>query len=52
MRDVKGTSALTDVVGGTLDTTFGAEELAELENVITRQGEIEAALVAVGILPA
>lgn len=45
-------TALTAVVGGTLDTTWGADELAELENVIERQAEIEAALVAAGILTA
>lgn len=43
-------AALTAVVGGSLDTTWGAEELAELQNVITRQGEIEAVLQAHGLL--
>lgn len=42
--------SLTAVAGGTLDTSFGAPELAELQNVITRQGEIEQALKDLGHL--
>ena len=42
--------SLTAVAGGVLDTSFGAPELAELENVIVRQGEIEQALKDLGSL--
>ena len=42
--------SVTGVTGGSLDTTWGAPELAELENVIQRQGEIVQALKDLGIL--
>lgn len=44
-------SALTAENGGTVDGTYGAEEAAVLSNAVTRIGEIEAALQAIGLLP-
>lgn len=43
-------AALTAALGGTLDTTFGQQELDELNNIIVRVGEIEAALERAGIV--
>ncbi len=45
-------AALTAADGGTVDGTYGAEEAAVIANNVTRIGEIEAALVAAGILEA
>lgn len=43
-------AAMTAALGGTLDTTFGQAELDEINNMIVRIGEIEAALEAAGIV--
>lgn len=43
-------AALTAVVSSTVDGTYGTEEQNVLNNVRTRVGEIEAALIAHGIL--
>ncbi len=43
-------AALTAALGGTLDTTYGQAELDEINNMIVRIGEIEAALEAAGIV--
>lgn len=45
-------TALTAADGSTVDGTYGAEEAAVLANNVVRIGEIEAALVAAGILTA
>jgi len=45
-------TALTAANAATIDGTYGAEEQGVLGNVRTRVGEIEAALVAAGILTA
>lgn len=45
-------AALTAEDSSTLDGTYGPEEEAVLGNVRTRIGEIEAALIAAGVLPA
>jgi surface antigen len=43
-------AALTPATGGTIDGTYGAEEAAEIANMVVRIGEIEAALEAAGIV--
>ena len=43
-------AALTAALGGTLDTTYGQAELDEINNMIVRIGEIEAALERAGIV--
>lgn len=43
-------AALTAADASTVDATYGSQEAAVLGNVRTRVGEIEAALVALGIL--
>lgn len=43
--------ALTAADGSTVDSTYGAEEAAVIANNVTRIGEIEAALQAIGLLP-
>lgn len=45
-------AALTAADGGTVDGTYGAAEAAVINKNVTRIGEIEAALVAAGILEA
>lgn len=49
-RAPSNSAALTAVAGGTLNTTWSQDELDELENVIARQGEIELALIDIGVL--
>lgn len=43
-------AALTAADGSTVDGTYGSEEAAVIANNVVRIGEIEAALVAIGIL--
>lgn len=43
-------AALTAADGSTVDTAYGQEEADVISNLVARQAEIEAALVAAGIL--
>lgn len=43
-------TALTTLNADTLDGTYGAEELAALDNVRTRSGEVKTALADFGLL--
>lgn len=43
-------AALTAADGSTVDTAYGQEEADVIANLVARQAEIEAALVAAGIL--
>lgn len=43
-------SALTAADGGTVDTTWGQDEVDVLDNVVTRLGEIETALTNLGLI--
>ncbi len=43
--------ALTEVVGDTVDTTYGNEEVNVINNLVTRVNEIESRLKSIGVLP-
>ena len=50
--ELKQLTALTAAVASTVDTTYGTEEAAVINNLRTRLGEVEARLKTLGILPA
>lgn len=52
INDSLALGALTAEDTSTVDTTYGAEEAAVIANLRTRVGELEAVLVAAGILTA
>lgn len=51
LAPITAQSALTAADGGTVDTTYGQDEVDVINNAVTRIGEIEAALQAIGLLP-
>jgi hypothetical protein len=47
---IQSQGSITAVDEATVDGTYGSEESGVINNIRTRQGEIEAALVAIGAL--